>query len=167
VAGNIATPAVVKSAFAGNIMAALADGCGAVIVDFAVCVVAGAGFAGVFFGGTGSATTVGVAGFSCVLARAGVATADPGFDATSVAGFPAGDGCVATTGAETGAETFARAGGRADELEVIGVAAGGGGMGATVCPGMLAAARAATLAIGFSGSSAGSAGKSGNDASGT
>ena len=54
-----------------------------------------------------------------------------------------------------------------DELEAIGVAAGGGGMGATVCPGVLAAARAATLAMGFSGSSAGSAGKSGNDASGT
>ena len=158
------------------------------MIDFADCVVAGAVLAGVFFGGAGSATAAGAADFSCVFAGAvaaaveevftfsvectefalaAVAVASVGaaadFEATSATGFVAGDGCVAVTGAELAVKTFAEA---AVVLEAMGVAAGGGGIGATVCPGALATARVAKLAAGFSESS-GSAGKSGNTESGT
>ena len=59
------------------------------------------------------------------------------FVATRATGFAAGDGCVATAGAEFTVETFAAtvaaAGAAApDVLEAMGVVAGGGGIGATV-----------------------------------
>jgi hypothetical protein len=187
-AGNIAATPGVMSAFAGTTIAADELGCGDVIIDFADCVVADAARAGVFFGGAGSATAAGVEDFSCVFTVAAAPTvaevftltvectdlvdADALFgsadlvalEATSATGFAAGDGCVVVAGAKFFVDVFT--GAATDVIEATGVVAGGGAIGATVCPGALATAREARLAAGFSESS-GSAGKSGNAESAT